>query len=74
MSERGVILAGDLPSQAAATAPALESDWPTLEEVQRRYIARVLEHTGHNKTLAANILGIDRRTIQRLTARESTDE
>jgi transcriptional regulator with PAS, ATPase and Fis domain len=77
MSERGVILAGDLPSRAAdapASAPALESDWPTLDEVQRRYIARVLEHTGQNKTLAAGILGIDRRTLQRLAVRESHDD
>jgi DNA-binding NtrC family response regulator len=77
MSERGVILAGDLPPRAVdarSAAPALESDWPTLDEVQRRYIARVLEHTGQNKTLAANILGVDRRTLQRLAARESHDE
>jgi DNA-binding NtrC family response regulator len=70
MSERGVIVAGDLPSHATSSTPPLESDWPTLEEVQRRYIARVLEHTGHNKTLAATILGIDRRTIQRLGSRD----
>jgi two-component system response regulator AtoC len=77
MSERGVIVAGDLPSHAVDAptgATALESDWPTLEEVQRRYVARVLEHTGQNKTLAANILGIDRRTIQRLASRASHDE
>jgi two-component system response regulator AtoC len=76
MSERGVIVAGDLPSHGvdATNAAALESDWPTLEEVERRYVARVLEHTGQNKTLAANILGIDRRTIQRLASRASHDE
>ena len=73
MSERGVILVGDLPAHdepSAAATPPLESDWPSLDEVQRRYIGRVLEHTGQNKTLAAQILGIDRRTIQRLLARE----
>ena len=32
---------------------------PTLEVIQRRYIARVLEHAGHNKTAAAAILGRD---------------
>jgi DNA-binding protein Fis len=53
---------------------ALETDWPTLDEVQRRYIARVLAHTGQNKTLAANILGVDRRTLQRFAARESGDD
>ena len=77
MSERGVIVAGDLPAHEgdhAAVAVALETDWPTLEEVQRRYIARVLAHTGQNKTLAANILGVDRRTLQRFAARESGDD
>jgi len=75
MSQRGVILPGDLPALegtgAIVNAAAVESGWPTLDEVQRRYIAKVLEHTGQNKTSAAAILGIDRRTIQRLTARES---
>jgi DNA-binding NtrC family response regulator len=73
MSQRDVILPGDLPEleSSIANASAVESGWPTLDEVQRRYIAKVLEHTGQNKTSAAAILGIDRRTIQRLTARES---
>jgi two-component system response regulator AtoC len=70
MSQRGVILPGDLPSLAAGAesqVPAsLCDDWPTLEELQHRYIERVLEHTGQNKTTAAGILGIDRRTLQRL--------
>jgi DNA-binding NtrC family response regulator len=75
MSQRGVILPGDLPALSAEAAhgnlAAIHSDWPTLEELQRRYIERVLEHTGHNKTSAASILGIDRRTIQRLASRET---
>ena len=74
MSQRGVILPGDLPALAFAPAADLEAGWPTLEEVQRRYIARVLEHTGHNKTTSAAILGIDRRTIQRLAAREAKSD
>jgi two-component system response regulator AtoC len=73
MSQRGVILPGDLPGfdAHAVASTSVEEGWPTLDEVQRRYIARVLEHTGHNKTTAATILGIDRRTIQRLTARDA---
>jgi Response regulator containing CheY-like receiver, AAA-type ATPase, and DNA-binding domains len=78
MSQHGVILPGDLPALAEGTAPgnlsAIHSDWPTLEELQRRYIERVLEHTGHNKTSAASILGIDRRTIQRLASREADED
>jgi DNA-binding NtrC family response regulator len=78
MSQRGIILPGDLPpltSSAVATRSAvIDHGWPTLDILQRRYIDKVLEHTGHNKTSAADILGIDRRTIQRLAARESEDE
>jgi two-component system response regulator HydG len=36
-----------------------------LEEVERRYIRRVLDATGGNKTLAAQILGVHRRTLYR---------
>ena len=75
MSQRGVILPGDLPVLAVGAEPdkpvSLDSDWPTLEELQHRYIERVLAHTGQNKTSAASILGIDRRTLQRLALREA---
>jgi len=78
MSQRGVILPGDLPALtgdvASGNPSAIHSDWPTLEELQRRYMERVLEHTGQNKTLAASILGIDRRTIQRLASREAEED
>ncbi len=36
-----------------------------LEEIERRYIRRVLDATGGNKTLAAQILGVHRRTLYR---------
>jgi len=36
-----------------------------MDEVERRYIVRVLEAVGGNKTLAAQILGFDRRTLYR---------
>ncbi len=37
----------------------------SLEEMERRYIGRVLENTGYNKGLAAKILGIPRTTLWR---------
>ena len=53
-----------------ADSPALDDDWPTLAVLSRRYIDRALEHTHGNKTRAADLLGIDRRTLNRILARE----
>jgi two-component system response regulator HydG len=36
-----------------------------MDEVERRYIQKVLEAVGGNKTLAAQVLGFDRRTLYR---------
>jgi two-component system response regulator HydG len=36
----------------------------TLAEVEKQHIQRVLERTGQNKTKAAEILGIDRKTLR----------
>lgn len=49
---------------------ALADDWPTLAVLDRRYIDLVLDRTGGNKTRAAEVLGIDRRTLNRIFARE----
>jgi DNA-binding NtrC family response regulator len=48
----------------------LADDWPTLDVLRLRYIAQVLERSGGNKTRAADVLGIDRRTLNRILARE----
>jgi ActR/RegA family two-component response regulator len=45
-------------------------DWPTLDVLRMSYIHRAIEHTGRNKTRAAVLLGIDRRTLNRILARE----
>jgi len=71
-----------LPSQIArssarwkASAEALEigagiiADRPMMDELQRRYLQLVLEESGGNRRRAAQVLGLDRRTIQRLIAR-----
>lgn len=41
------------------------SELPSLDEVERRYILRVLESVGGNKRRAAALLGIGRRTLYR---------
>lgn len=41
------------------------SDLPSLEELEKRYIGLILEKTGSKKEKAAQILGINRRTLYR---------
>jgi DNA-binding NtrC family response regulator len=42
---------------------------PTLDEVERRYLLHVLEQVGGNRTRAAEVMGIDRRTLYRMAER-----
>jgi len=64
---------GDLPPTVTPRAPALEKrlfdDLPTLEEIERRYLLHVLEQVGNNRTRAAEVMGIDRRTLYRMAER-----
>jgi two-component system response regulator HydG len=41
------------------------TDLVTMEEVERRYVQRVMEAVGQNKTQAAKVLGFDRTTLYR---------
>lgn len=49
-----VFIGGDDPTEMVA-----------LEEIERRYIQHVLGAVGSNKTMAARILGLDRKTLYR---------
>jgi DNA-binding NtrC family response regulator len=50
------------------------SELVPMEEVERRYIARVMQSVGGNKTLAAKVLGFDRKTLyNKLGKREGGD-
>jgi len=75
--ERAVILAREdtiTPVEFPATIRALDIDetdpdfeltpGSSLKDMERRMIIRTLEETGGNRTQAAEILGISRRTIQ----------
>ena len=44
-------------------------EWVTLSEVEGHYVRRVLEHTRGNKQAAARLLGVDRKTLQRMIQR-----
>ena len=81
--ERAVALASfdqlavsDLPEKVRAFRASqlvLSSDDPTtlvsLEELEQRYVVRVLESVAGNKAAAARILGIERKTLYRMLER-----
>jgi DNA-binding NtrC family response regulator len=74
------ITESDLPARLRAprppvleAEPSLETklfaDLPSLEELERRYLLHVLEAAGGNRTRAAEVLEIDRRTLYRMAER-----
>ena len=68
------IAVDDLPAELRGAAGAgaagdLVGDAPTLDELKRRYIRRVLEESGGNVSRAAAILGVDRRSLYRMLQR-----
>ena len=72
--ERGIILAeNDLITTKCLPSDITDSlecgkdcaPLPTLEQQEKRYILRVMEHVGNNRTQAAQILGIGRKTLYR---------
>jgi DNA-binding NtrC family response regulator len=52
----------------------LTHEYLTLEENEREYIAWILEQAGHNKTRAAEILGIDRVSLWRKLRRHHIED
>jgi DNA-binding NtrC family response regulator len=70
LNPSGILLSEDLPDSVRNTPPKspgiLPVDRPTLEDLSRRYAQLVLKEAGGNKTRAAEILGIDRKTLYRL--------
>jgi len=50
-------------NEAESVTPA--SRWPTLNEMQEDYIKKVLAHVQGNKSKAAEVLGVTRRTLYR---------
>ncbi|HEX8825038.1 MAG TPA: helix-turn-helix domain-containing protein, partial [Archangium sp.] len=48
------------------------SELVSMEEMERRYIQRVLDAVGGSRTLASRILGVDRKTLYRKLGRRNT--
>ncbi|MCI0486168.1 MAG: sigma-54 dependent transcriptional regulator [Blastocatellia bacterium] len=74
----GVIQLEDLPSEIVS-APKVasvmnecipEGDLPTLEQLEASYLLRVLSAVGGNKSRAAQVMGIDRKTLYRMIDRQ----
>jgi DNA-binding NtrC family response regulator len=58
----------DLPAEDVLVA---ETEWPPLGEVEGRYVERMLRHTAGNKQAAARLLGVDRKTLDRMIKRHN---
>ena len=71
MIERSLLLGG-VPAQWAPPAGEVRPqgeggppiEWP-LARVEKEHMLRVLEHCGGNKSRAARMLGISRKTMER---------
>jgi DNA-binding NtrC family response regulator len=73
-SSRGSLIeASDLSDMVAAAGPPSSdrpfADLPTLDDLERRYLQHVLGVVNWNRTRAAEILGVDRRTLYRMAER-----
>jgi DNA-binding NtrC family response regulator len=73
-----VITPDDLPEKIRKHSRAVEragkfqsmfEDLPTLEELERRYLIHVLQASAGSRTRAAEVMGIDRRTLYRMAER-----
>lgn len=73
-----VITPEDLPAKVRKQPRQPESDnqtlsmfqdLPSLDELERRYVIHVLQTVGGSRTRAAEVLGIDRRTLYRMAER-----
>ena len=59
------------PEPAGSIVPPGREEWPTLSEIEGRHVARVLAHTRGNKQAASRVLGVDRKTLDRMIKRHN---
>ncbi|MGH9470422.1 MAG: sigma-54-dependent transcriptional regulator [Terriglobia bacterium] len=75
LSRSGAITPEDLPAKLKPenrrdqSVDHLHADLPSLDELEKRYLAHVLKVTQDNKARAAGILGINRKTLYRMAQR-----
>jgi DNA-binding NtrC family response regulator len=54
---------------ARSSLGVMYDDLPTIDELERRYLIHVLKAVGNNRTRAAEVFGVDRRTLYRMAER-----
>jgi DNA-binding NtrC family response regulator len=54
---------------ADSSEPVEKEVWPSLAEVEGRHVERILAHTRGNKQAASRVLGVDRKTLDRMIKR-----
>jgi DNA-binding NtrC family response regulator len=59
-----IITVADLPEQLKYSIDFPKESLVPLKEMEKRYIQKVLNSTNNNKTKAAEVLGIDRKTLR----------
>ncbi len=74
MAERPLIDVADLPSPMRFAARVQASGGRTLAQVEAAHILETLRSSGGNRTRAAAILGIDRKTLREKLKRHGIDE
>jgi DNA-binding NtrC family response regulator len=57
------------PGTTSGTDGAAAEEWLSLAEMEGRYVARVLSHTGGNKQVATQLLRVDPKTLNRMIKR-----
>ena len=76
-SRANVIEVQDLPPAIRSRGPSLEeglfTDLPSLDELERRYLIHVLKTVDGNRSRAAAVMGVDRRTLYRMAERFGID-
>jgi two-component system, NtrC family, response regulator AtoC len=71
LNASGILTLADFPSpigdlEPARLSAALGDDMPSLDELNRRYAQQVLQKAGGNKSEAARLLQVDRKTLYKL--------
>ncbi|HJQ68173.1 MAG TPA: sigma-54 dependent transcriptional regulator [Blastocatellia bacterium] len=77
----GIIRLEDLPPEMVSTPTVAsvmndilpDGELPTLEQLEANYLLRVLSAVGGNKSRAAQILGVDRKTLYRMIDRQTAE-